>query len=128
MPTQNGFEFDVPIFAAAELPKRPPKPAPIAAAARPVPVALPDFTEVVAAAPEPAPIPMSVEQAHRILKGTSASTWDAIEFSRRQLVARAQPDMVAKLEPAKRKALLAEAREANIAYKVLLQARSSADS
>ena len=122
-PTQNGFEFDVPIFATAELPKRPPKPAPIAAAARPVPVALPDFTEVVASAPETAPIAMSVEQAYRILKATSASTWDAIEFSRRQLVSRAQPDRVAKLEPTKRKALLAEAREANIAYKTLLNTR-----
>lgn len=123
-PTQNGFEFDVPIFATAELPKRPPKPAPIAADARPVPVTLPDFTEVVASAPVTAPIPMSVEQAYRILKATSASTWDAIEFARRQLVARAQPDRVAKLEPAKRRALLDEAREANIAYKVLLLARS----
>lgn len=126
-PTQNGFEFDVPIFAPTELPKRLPKPVPIAAASQPVPVTLPVFTEVGALAPETATITMSVEQAYRILKATSASTWDAIEFSRRQLVARAQPDSLAKLDPAKRKAMLTEAREVNIAYKVLLQSRSSAD-
>jgi hypothetical protein len=126
-PTQNGFEFDVPIIARAELPKRPPKPALSTVATRPVPLALPDFTEVVALAPETATLAMSVEQAYRTLKATSVSTWDAIEFARRQVVARAQPDRVAKLEPARRKALLAEAREANIAYKVLLQARCSGD-
>jgi hypothetical protein len=107
-PTQNGFEFDVPIFAPTKLPRRPPNIARIEAIS----------------SPEPIPITMSAEQAYRILKATSATSWDAIEFSRRQLVARAQPDRVAKLESAKRKALLDEAREANIAYKVLLQARS----
>lgn len=70
--------------------------------------------------PEQVPSMMSLEQAYRVLKATSTSSWDAIEFSRRQLVARAQPDKVAKLEPVKRKALIKEAREANIAYKVLL--------
>lgn len=125
-PIQDGFEFDVPIFAPTELPKRPPKPMPVAAAL-PVPVVLPTFAEEWAVTPEPVPIAMSVEQAYRVLKATSASTWDTIEFSRRQLVSRAQPDKVAKLEPAKRKALLEEAREANTAYKVLLQARSMVD-
>ena len=120
-PIQNGFEFEVPLFPTTELLKRPPKPTQVAAA-QSVPVVLP--TLAPASAPEPAPITMSVEQAYRVLKATSASTWDAIEFSRRQLVARAQPDRVTKLEPVKRKALLQEAREANTAYKVLLRARS----
>ena len=117
-PIQNGFEFDVPTFIPAELPKRSAKPSQVTVA-QPIPVVLPTFTE-----PEQVPATMPLEQAYRVLKATPASSWDAIEFSRRQVVARAQPDKVAKLEPVKRKALLDEAREANIAYKVLLLARS----
>lgn len=120
---QNGFEFDVPVFVPTELPKRPHGQVPIAAVAQPVPVVLPVLKTVPDVAPEPVPIAMTVEQAYRVLKVTSASPWDAIEFSRRDLVARAQPDRVTKLEPTKRKVLQDEAREANIAYKVLLQAR-----
>jgi Winged helix-turn helix len=66
----------------------------------------------------------ATSHAFRVLKATSASSWEAIEFSRQQLVARAQPDRVANLEPAKRKTLQDEAREANIAYKILLHSRS----
>lgn len=122
-PTPNGFGFEIPIFAPAELPRRLAKPGPTSNV-QPVPVVLPTFTATTASVTEPEPIAMSVEQSYRILKVTSASTWDVIEFSRRQLVARAQPDKVARLEPSKRKALLDEAREANIAYKVLMQART----
>lgn len=123
-PTQSGFEFEVPVFASMELNNRPLKATTVAAALQPVPVVLPIFLAASASAPEPVAISMSVEQAYRVLKATSASSWDAIEFSRRQVVARAQPDTAATLEPSKRQALLDEACEANIAYKVLLQARS----
>lgn len=122
-PSQNGFEFDVPIFAPTELPKRPPAQVTVAAVAKPVPVVLPVLMTVTDELSEPAPFEMSVEKAYTVLKATSASPWDAIEFSRRQLVARAQLDRVAKLESANRQALQNEAREANIAYKVLLQSR-----
>ena len=125
--TQNGMEFDVPVFAPTELPKRPTKPLPVAVAALPISVVHPTFAATSTLAPEPVSSTMSVEQAHRLLKATSASSWDAIELSRRQLVARAQPDKVTNLEPVKRKALQDEAREANIAYKVLLQFRYMAD-
>ena len=121
---QDRFEFDVPIFASTEWPKRPPRQVPIAGVAPPVRVVMPTLTMPAAVVPRPAPIAMSVEQAYRVLKATLVSSWDDIEVSRRQLVARAQPDRVAKLESAKRKALQDEAREANVAYKVLLQARS----
>jgi hypothetical protein len=121
-PTQDGFEFEVPIFAPAEIPRGELKPtAPVVT--QPVPVVLPMLAVPLAKEPEPAPIEMSVEQAYRILKVTSAASWDAVEFSRRQLVARAQPDRVAGLEPAKRKGLQDEARVANIAYKTLLNTR-----
>lgn len=123
-PSQNGFEFDDPIFPPTELPKRPPSQELVAAVVQPAPVVLPVPTTTEAEVPEPASIEMSVEQAYSVLKVTSALPWDAIEFSRRQLVARAQPDRVAKLELAKRQAFQDGARDANIAYKVLLQARS----
>lgn len=123
-PIQNRFEFDVPISAPTEVQKPPPRQVPIAGVALPPHVVLPVLATPSAVAPGLAPIAMSVEQAYRVLKATSASPWNAIEFSRRQLVARAQPDMVAKLESAKRQALQDEAREANTAYAVLLQARS----
>lgn len=67
---------------------------------------------------------MTVEQAYRTLKVTALASWETIEGARRQLVALSQPDKIANLEPAKRKALLAEARTANLAYKVLLNARA----
>lgn len=121
MPTQNGFDFDIPKFTPTDLPKRQPNQMPSGAGLQPRPVVLPVIAVPVL---EPEQIMMSIEHAYRILKATSASSWDAIEFSRRQLVARAQPDCVAKLEPAKRKTLQDEAREANIAYKVLLHSRS----
>lgn len=121
-PIQDGFEFEVPVFRPAEIPRREPTPA-AHVVTQPVPVVLPVLAVPLAKKPGPAPIEMSVEQAYRILKVTSAASWDAIELSRRQLVARAQPDRVAGLEPAKRKALQDEAQVANIAYKTLLNTR-----
>lgn len=121
-PTQDGFEFEVPVFAPAETPRRQSKPA-APVGSQPVPAVLPLLAVPLAKDPEPAPVEMSVEQAYRILKVTSATSWEAVEFSRRQLVARAQPDRVAGLEPARRKALQDEARVANIAYKKLLNTR-----
>lgn len=121
-PTQVGFVFEVPVFVPAEIPRRQLKPA-APVGTQPVPVTLPVLAVPLAKEPEPVPIEMSVEQAYRILKVTSAASWDAVEFSRRQLIARAQPDRVAGLEPAKRKALQYEARVANIAYKTLLNTR-----
>jgi hypothetical protein len=121
MPAQNGFDFVIPKFTPTDLSKRQPNQMPSGEGLQPRLVVMP---VIAAAASEPEPIMMSIEHAYRILKTSSASSWDAIELSRRQLVARAQPDLVAKLEPAKRKTLQDEARDANIAYKVLLNSRS----
>jgi hypothetical protein len=122
-PTQKGFAFEVPMFNPVELPQRQPKSLP-ATGAQPVPVVLPALGQYGAKSPETAPVEMSVEQAYRVLKVTPASSWDVIEASRRGLVARAQPDRLAGLDPAKRKALQDEAHVVNIAYKTLLQPRS----
>ena len=122
-PTQNGFAFEVPVFNPVELPKRQPKPLQTMVA-QPVPVVLPVIAVANAKSPEPAPIEMSIEQAYSVLKVAPASSWDVVEASRRELVARAQPDRVAGMELAKRKSIQDEARAVNIAYKTLLQARS----
>lgn len=121
-PSQGGFEFEVPVFVPAVISMRQPTPA-APVITQPLSVVLPALAVPLTKESEPAPIEISVEQAYRILKVTPATSWDAIEFSRRQLVARAQPDRVAKLEPAKRQALQDEARIVNIAYKTLLQCR-----
>lgn len=115
-PSQVGFEFEVPVFAPAEVSIEQPTPA-AHMISQPLPVVL------TALSKEPVSIEMTVEQAYHILKVTPATSWDAIEFSRRQLVARSQPDRIAKLEPAKRKALQDEAQVVNIAYKTLLHSR-----
>jgi hypothetical protein len=125
-PTQNGFDFDVPVFVPTKPPTRPSNPMPVAAATLPLPVVLPTYSAASSSVQEQEQVPltMPIARAYQVLSATSASSWDVIELSRRQLVARAQPDRVESMEPAKRKALLDEAREANIAYKVLFQARS----
>jgi hypothetical protein len=122
MPTQNGFNFDVPKFMPTDLAKRSPNQMPSDMALQTRAIVLPAIP--VAPTLESEPITMSIEHANRVLKTTLASSWDAIEFSRRQIVARAQPDLVAMLEPVNRNVLEDEARQANIAYKVLLRSRS----
>jgi DnaJ-domain-containing protein 1 len=67
---------------------------------------------------------MSKEQAFKILKVSPATSWEQIEQSRRELVARAQPDKLAGLSAEKRRALQDECRQVNAAYKSLLQTKS----
>ncbi len=64
---------------------------------------------------------MPQEQAFKVLKVPVTASWEQIEKSRRELVARAQPDKLAGLSPEKRKALQDECRMVNVAYKSLLQ-------
>ena len=66
---------------------------------------------------------MTKEQAFKILKVSPTTSWEQIEQSRRELVARAQPDMLAVLAPEIRKALQDECRLVNAAYKSLLQGK-----
>jgi DnaJ-domain-containing protein 1 len=71
------------------------------------------------------PIPtMTLEDALKVLKVTTSTPWESIETSRRQAVERARPDRLASLSKEKRSAVKEEARVANAAYLVLLQARS----
>lgn len=116
-PRQNGFDFEVPVFASGETSHKPR----IRLAA-----AVPPSTPPVAVAKtaEPEPVHMSTEQAYRLLKVSSTSSWESVESARRDLVSRAQPDKVAGLPPDKRKALQEETRLVNLAYKQLMLARS----
>ena len=71
------------------------------------------------------PIPaMTLEDALKVLKVTTSAPWESIETSRRQAVERAHPGRLASLSKEKRSAVKEEARVANAAYRVLLQARS----
>ena len=65
---------------------------------------------------------IGLDAAYRILNVSSATSWGAIELSRRQLVARAQPDKIAGLPLEERKAKQNEARRVNIAYRTLFSA------
>jgi DnaJ-domain-containing protein 1 len=67
---------------------------------------------------------MTLEDALKVLKITTSTPWECIETSRRQAVERARPDRLASLSKEKRSVVKEEARVANAAYLVLLQARS----
>lgn len=66
---------------------------------------------------------LSTEQAYKLLKVPMLASWEQIELSRRELVARAQPDRLVGLTPDKRKALQEDCRMVNAAYCVLLQTK-----
>lgn len=68
---------------------------------------------------------MSIDEAYKILKATSCSTWQTIEQNRRQLVQRAHPERVATLDPERRAHAETEAKRANAAYAVLHQLRTA---
>ena len=87
------------------------------------------FSAVVTPTPAPPKTPststaavMSKERAFKILKVSPTTSWEQIEQSRRELVARAQPDKLAELAADKRRALQDECQQVNDAYKSLLQA------
>lgn len=62
---------------------------------------------------------LSVEEAYKVLKATPASTWEAIEQSRRQVVQQSHPDVLALLREEARAVLVEQAQHANSAYAVL---------
>lgn len=66
---------------------------------------------------------MSIDEAYKILKATSSSTWEAIEQARRQIVQQAHPERLAALGSAQRADVEAEAKRANAASAVLRQLR-----
>ncbi|SFO09534.1 hypothetical protein SAMN05216386_2615 [Nitrosospira briensis] len=66
---------------------------------------------------------MSVDEAYKILKATSSSTWEAIEQARRQIVQQAHPELLAALGSAQRADVEAKAKRANAASAVLRQSR-----
>ena len=66
---------------------------------------------------------MSVDEAYKILRATSSSTWEVIEQARRQIVQQAHPERLAALGSAQRADVEAEAKRANAACAVLRQLR-----
>lgn len=101
--------------------------APARAVARPTPhpvapqaAVQPSVPESLVALESATPLDMSVNNAYRILKATSASTWEEIEETRRQLVQEAHPQRVARLSPERRAQARVEANRINTAYAVLL--------
>jgi hypothetical protein len=83
-----------------------------------VPVKLPLMTDKASVSPWPK---MTAEHAYQFLKVPPSAGWEQVESSRREIVARAQPDRLEGLSPEKRKVLQEESRLANAAYKSLLQ-------
>jgi DnaJ-domain-containing protein 1 len=67
---------------------------------------------------------ISTDEAYKVLKATPGATWEAIEQTRRQLVQLAHPETVSGLSPERRAQVQADAKRANAAYAVLLQART----
>jgi DnaJ-domain-containing protein 1 len=95
--------------------------------AEPIPVASPaSRASPTSQAPQPRPpaapvSTMAPEQAFKILKVAPSATWEQIEHSRRDLVAKGQPDRLIGIPAEKRKAVQDECRQVNAAYKALLQ-------
>jgi DnaJ-domain-containing protein 1 len=78
--------------------------------------------EPAAKAGQPA---MTVEEAYKILRVTTAASWSAIEQARRQLVQEAHPDNLSPLSSEKREATQTLAQLANAAYCVLHRSKLS---
>jgi len=68
---------------------------------------------------------ISIDEAYKILRATSCSTWESIEQTRRQVVQQAHPERVAMLNSEQRVRVQAEATRTNEAYAVLRQLRTS---
>lgn len=68
---------------------------------------------------------MSVDEAYKILKATSCSTWETIEQTRRQVVQQSHPERVATLGTERYAWAEAEAKRVNAAYAVLRQLRTA---
>ena len=80
---------------------------------------------VVKPAPPVAEIPpMALDEAYKVLRVTAGASWAEVEQSRFKIVQRAHPETVAELSAEKRIAAQTEAKRANAAYIVLLEARS----
>lgn len=112
--TNGNIPVEVPVFVATPTPARA-----IRAGLTEAPVALDTQGSPKSAIPV-----MTQEQALRVLKVQATASWEQIEKSRRELVARAQPDRLVGLAAEKRKALQYECRQVNAAYKTLLQGKS----
>lgn len=103
---------------------------PVARHAAPSPpvVDVPAAPQPVAAAalatPATAPVPaIPLEDAYKLLKATSGSTWESIEQTRRLLVEASHPERLRSLPEGKRTQALAEAKRVNDAYAALSLAR-----
>lgn len=135
---QNELPLEPP---AAPAPVAPPpeRPAPVVVASAPValpmppsvpqqvspqavlPVATPARTARVERAPIPA---LSLDDACKLLKVTSATPWQEVELSRRKLVLLSHPRHVVGMAPERQEAVRDDARRVNAAYAVLSAARA----
>lgn len=70
----------------------------------------------------PAP-PIPLEDAYKLLKATSSSTWESIEQTRRQLVQLSHPGRLNSLSAERRDHTLAETKRINAAYAAISRAR-----
>ncbi len=108
-----------------ELPMPQPVPAPL-----PFPRVVPTQPAVrpplLATAAKPAASPvvaMPVEDAYKVLKATSGSTWESVEQSRRLLVQQSHPERLRAMTAERRSSALAEAMRVNTAYATLSRLR-----
>lgn len=70
---------------------------------------------VIPETPSPKPVNMPLEDAYKVLRVTSTSTWDTIELARRQLVQQASPVKTVAMNSEKRSQLQDQAHRANLA-------------
>lgn len=109
--------------------KRPPVPPPVTVAPpvvqpRPAALVTKALEAPAAAKPSPPAMPaMPLEDAYKLLKATTGSTWESIEQTRRQLVQQSHPGRLKSMSAERRAQALAEAKRVNAAYVVLSQAR-----
>lgn len=88
------------------------------------PVAARPAVEPATARSATPPIPeMPLEDAYKLLKATSSSTWESIEQTRRILVQASHPEKLRALSDSKRSQALTEASRVNAAFAALSQAR-----
>jgi DnaJ-domain-containing protein 1 len=71
----------------------------------------------------PPVVAMPVEDAYKVLKATSGSTWESIEQTRRLLVQQSHPERLKAMTAERRSSALAEAKRVNAAYATLSRMR-----
>jgi hypothetical protein len=123
MPPTTTTPEHQPELWARPTPQSLPAPVPVPQVIQTQPALRPPSVPPASKSAAPPVIAMPVEDAYKLLKATSGSTWESIEQTRRLLVEQSHPERLKAMAAEKRSSALAEATRANTAYATLSRLR-----